>query len=440
MDATISTGMNISSVGVGGPRGPKGDRGDRGDTGSPGPANTISIGTVIKGEEAEATITGDAPNQTLNLVLPKGDRGNTGATGATGPVNTLTIGTVEKGADATATITGTAPNQTLNLTLPRGDKGDTGPANTLSIGTVQSGSTAAATITGTSPNQTLNLVLPKGEKGDKGDTGNTGPANTLSIGTVEGGATAGATITGNSPNQTLNLTLPKGDTGLAATITVGTVTTGAAGSSATVTNSGTASAAVLDFTIPKGDKGDAGPGSGDMLASDYDPNNSVKSAGGIVAYVGASIPTVNDATLTITQNGVSKGTFTSNDADNTTIALTDTTYSVFTGADASTAGTTGLVPAPAAGDEGKYLAGDGTWKTVASYTLPIAGASTLGGIKVGTNLSIAGDGTLSADAQPAILYSGTGQNTDGAMTQKAVSDIIGDVETILTTLTTGTGV
>lgn len=39
-----------------------------------------------------------------------------------------------------------------------------------------------------------------------------------------------------------------------------------------------------------------------------------------------TIPTVNDATLTITQNGTSKGTFTANDADDTTIELTDTTY------------------------------------------------------------------------------------------------------------------
>ena len=38
------------------------------------------------------------------------------------------------------------------------------------------------------------------------------------------------------------------------------------------------------------------------------------------------------------------------------------------------------------------------------------------------------------------LYDGTGQNTDGAMTQKAVTDVIGDIETILQTLTTGTGV
>lgn len=39
----------------------------------------------------------------------------------------------------------------------------------------------------------------------------------------------------------------------------------------------------------------------------------------------------------------------------------NTTYSVFTGATASAAGTTGLVPAPAASNQGKFLKGDGTW-------------------------------------------------------------------------------
>ena len=47
----------------------------------------------------------------------------------------------------------------------------------------------------------------------------------------------------------------KGDTGTAATISVGTVTSGA---TASVKNSGTASAATLDFVLPKGDKGDKG--------------------------------------------------------------------------------------------------------------------------------------------------------------------------------------
>jgi hypothetical protein len=46
--------------------------------------------------------------------------------------------------------------------------------------------------------------------------------------------------------------------GQAATVSIGTITTGSAGSNAAVANSGTSSAAVLDFTIPRGD---AGPGS-----------------------------------------------------------------------------------------------------------------------------------------------------------------------------------
>ena len=75
----------------------------------------------------------------------------------------------------------------------------------------------------------------------------------------------------------------------------------------------------------------------------------------------ATQPTVNDATLTITQNGTSAGTFTANASSNATIALTDTTYSDFVGTDGQTAGTAGLVPAPTTGDGDSYLKGDGTW-------------------------------------------------------------------------------
>ena len=55
---------------------------------------------------------------------------------------------------------------------------------------------------------------------------------------------------------------PQGKPGEAATVEIGSVTTGAPGTSAEVTNSGTAKAAVLNFTIPQGPqgaKGDPGP-------------------------------------------------------------------------------------------------------------------------------------------------------------------------------------
>ncbi len=49
--------------------------------------------------------------------------------------------------------------------------------------------------------------------------------------------------------------------------------------------------------------------------------------------------------------------------------FTDTTYNIFTGATSSTAGTSGLVKAPTAGQQDYYLKGDGNWAIVAG-TLP----------------------------------------------------------------------
>ena len=89
-----------------------------------------------------------------------------------------------------------------------------------------------------------------------------------------------------------------------------------------------------------------------------------------------------------------------------TVSATDTTYSDMTGATSSAAGSNGLVPAPASGDQDKFLKGDGTWAT-------------------------AGGG-------PTVVQT-TGQSTADVMSQKAVTDIIGDVETILQTLNSGNG-
>jgi hypothetical protein len=60
---------------------------------------------------------------------------------------------------------------------------------------------------------TVNVTIAStGERGPTGATGSAGPANTLTIGTVTQGAAA-ATITGTAPSQVLNLVLQKGDTG-----------------------------------------------------------------------------------------------------------------------------------------------------------------------------------------------------------------------------------
>lgn len=159
-----------------------------------------------------------------------------------------------------------------------GQDGPAGPPNTLDIGTVTDGDTAAATITGLSPNQTLNLVLPRGEPGlgitfrdsvptyqDLPTSGNVpGDAffvesdGLLYIYGASGFPAEGGGIHYQGPQGPPGQDGTNGQPGAAATIQVGTTTTGTAGSSAQVSNSGTSSAAVFNFTIPKGDKGDTG--------------------------------------------------------------------------------------------------------------------------------------------------------------------------------------
>ncbi len=200
--------------GATGSTGSTGATGATGATGPAGPANTLTIGTTTTGaagSSASATITGTAPNQTLSLTIPRGDAGQAGATGAAGPANTLTIGTVTTGAagsNASATITGTAPNQTINLTIPRGNAGVDG----------QDGADVEFQATSThlqwryAPSGTWANLVTLSEI-----TGPQGAANSLSIGNVTTGAagsSASATITGDAPSQTLNLVIPRGDAGL----------------------------------------------------------------------------------------------------------------------------------------------------------------------------------------------------------------------------------
>lgn len=110
---------------------------------------TVDITTVTPLEPSNGTYYLQGP------AGPAGPTGATGATGATGPANTLTVGTVTGGVTADATITGTAPNQTLNLVLPKGDTGDTGPTGP-----------AGADGAGVEPGGTTNQLLAKASNAD----------------------------------------------------------------------------------------------------------------------------------------------------------------------------------------------------------------------------------------------------------------------------------
>ena len=92
-----------------------------------------------------------------------------------------------------------------------------------------------------------------------------------------------------------------------------------------------------------------------------------------------------DTLLAGKQDKLTAGANITIDAQNE-ISATDTTYSNFVGTDGVTAGTAGLVPAPATTDVGKFLKADGTWDTAggsgiteltsADYNWPTSGTAT----------------------------------------------------------------
>lgn len=68
-----------------GATGPEGPQGPDGIAGEPGPANTLTVGTVEKGLETKFEIVGEAPNQVVNVTLQQGDTGPVGPQGPEGP-------------------------------------------------------------------------------------------------------------------------------------------------------------------------------------------------------------------------------------------------------------------------------------------------------------------------------------------------------------------
>lgn len=233
----------------------------------------------------------------------KGDTGNPGTPGTPGAPGangkdgdpgksaTVTVGTVstgQPGSPVSVTNTGTASDAILNFTIPRGAVGETGDSATVAVGTTTTGTAgtnASVTNVGTANDAILNFTIPRGAQGiqgnpgtngvdgkdgkdgDPGLPGDPGAAATIALGTVSTGApgsNAQVINTGTNNAAVFNFTIPRGDAGAkgengtAATVSIGTVTTGAAGSDATITNSGTNTQAVFNFTIPRGDKGTDG--------------------------------------------------------------------------------------------------------------------------------------------------------------------------------------
>lgn len=142
----------------------------------------------------------------------------------------------------------------------KGERGEQGPQGLQGLRGEKGDKGDAFKYTDFTAAQLAALKGPKGDTGDTGPRGEQGPQ----------GATGP-----QGPNGDKGDTGPKGekgDTGAAASIKIGTVTTGAAGSNASVTNSGTASNVVLDFTLPRGEDGADGGIIVDTALSDTSTN------------------------------------------------------------------------------------------------------------------------------------------------------------------------
>ena len=217
------------------------------------------------------------------------------------------------------------PRRLTGETGPRGPQGPMGLPGPQGI----AGNTGATGSQG--PQGPQGAAGPQGIQGPQGITGATGPQGPQGI-TGATGPQGPQGITGTTGPQGLaGVTGPMGltgPTGAAATITIGTVTTGDPGTEATVTNSGTTEEAVFDFVIPRGKPG--GGGAPEVLAT-VDTITQPTSANGALIFnetplvSGTSIThTAGSPDVPITQTGIYQAFFTGTAliAEGTTIPST----------------------------------------------------------------------------------------------------------------------
>jgi hypothetical protein len=322
-----------------------------------------------------------------------GPQGASGAPGATGPqgLQGLTGATGAAGPQGPQGLTGAMGSQGPQGTVgPTGANGATGPAgatgpqgppvtfrgvwnigSTYAIGNTvsESGNSYIAIATGTAEDPATDvgsgtsgsywaLLAKKGDAGDVGTTGSAGPAGPQ-------GSQGPAGETGATGAQ-----------GSAATVAIGSVTTGAAGSSASVTNSGTSSAATFNFTIPQGATGTGfsnGTAGGQIyLSSSLSPfapaapqtvtGDVIISSSGVTTIGSGAVTANKIANNAVTSTQIASSTITGGNIANSTIAV----------ANLNASGTA---------SSSTYLRGDGTWSA------PSGGSSntyTTGSLSTGT--------------------------------------------------------
>ncbi len=352
--------ITLVNQGSQGAQGPQGAIGAPGATGSQGPQGTVGATGATGATGSSGPVGATGPQGS-----PVTFRGawNTGSTYALGDT------VFESGNSYIAIAAGTAEDPATDVGLGTsgtywallakkgnaGDVGATGSAGAVGPQGLQ-GLTGATGAAGPQGQQGLTGATgspgPQGMVGATGATGSSGP-----VGDV--GATGSAGATGPQGLQGLTgATGATGAQGSAATVAIGSVTTGAAGSSASVTNSGTSSAATFNFTIPQGA---AGTGFANGAAG-----GQIYLTGSLSPFAPAAPQTVT-GDVTISSSGVTTigpGTVTANKIANNAITSTQIASSTITGGNIANS-TIGVANLNASGtaSSSTYLRGDGTWST-----------------------------------------------------------------------------
>ena len=182
-------------------------------------------------------------------------------------------------------------------------------------------------------------------------------------------------------------------------------------------------------TAYKPSKSDVGLGNVDNTADSAKSVRYATSAGSAGSATKATQDSAGQAinSTYIKSLSASGRTITITKGDNTTTTITtqdtNTTYGVFAKATANAAGGTGLVPAPAKGQQGLYLRGDGTWATPTNtvYTHPNSG------VTAGTyrSVTVNAQGHVTSGSNPTTL-GGYGITDAAAKSHKHVAADITD--------------
>ena len=301
--------------GVAGAQGPKGDQGETGPAGPTGPQGPTGAAGAKgtkgdKGDKGDAFTYADFTEEQLDALKgPKGDKGADGTTGAQGPqgiqgsqgaagARGATGAQGPKGETGAQGIQGeagpTGPQGPIGPQGPQGPQGERGndgadgrsfviqdiyPTLAALKTAHPTGDEYAYQVTAENneifiwsevkndwaslgalqgPQGPQGIQGVQGPQGEKGATGATGPQGPTGPTGEQGPQGVKGDTGAQGPQGIQGIPGEKGDEGIAATIEVGTVTTGAAGSKASVTNAGTKNAAKFNFVIPQGAKGDKG--------------------------------------------------------------------------------------------------------------------------------------------------------------------------------------